>query len=61
MNQVEPEVESWIEEAAGGAVGSKQPVHPNDDVNHSQSSNDTFPTATLDPAASINSWRTWSL
>ena len=25
-------------------VGSKQPVHPNDDVNHSQSSNDTFPT-----------------
>src|SRR3989440_1121320 len=30
---------------AGGAVGSKNPVHPNDDVNHSQSSNDTFPTA----------------
>src|SRR5580658_10330924 len=30
---------------AGGAVGSKKPVHPNDDVNHSQSSNDTFPTA----------------
>lgn len=29
---------------AGGAVGSKQPIHPNDDVNHSQSSNDTFPT-----------------
>ena len=29
---------------AGGAVGSKKPVHPNDDVNHSQSSNDTFPT-----------------
>lgn len=29
---------------AGGAVGSKTPVHPNDDVNHSQSSNDTFPT-----------------
>ena len=29
---------------AGGVVGSKQPVHPNDDVNHSQSSNDTFPT-----------------
>jgi len=26
-------------------VGSKKPVHPNDDVNHSQSSNDTFPTA----------------
>src|SRR5437773_5340301 len=30
---------------AGGTVGSKKPVHPNDDVNHSQSSNDTFPTA----------------
>ena len=30
---------------AGGIVGSKTPVHPNDDVNHCQSSNDTFPTA----------------
>jgi fumarate hydratase class II len=30
---------------AGGLVGSKSPIHPNDDVNHSQSSNDTFPTA----------------
>jgi fumarate hydratase class II len=29
----------------GGAVGSKVPVHPNDDVNLGQSSNDTFPTA----------------
>ena len=29
----------------GGTLGSKQPVHPNDDVNKSQSSNDTFPTA----------------
>jgi fumarate hydratase class II len=29
----------------GGVVGSKKPIHPNDDVNHSQSSNDTFPTA----------------
>src|SRR5262249_30994727 len=29
---------------AGGVVGSKTPIHPNDDVNHSQSSNDTFPT-----------------
>jgi len=29
---------------AGGIVGSKTPIHPNDDVNHSQSSNDTFPT-----------------
>ncbi len=32
-------------ELAGGQMGSKQPVHPNDDVNISQSSNDTFPTA----------------
>ncbi len=32
-------------ELAGGVLGSKQPVHPNDDVNKSQSSNDTFPTA----------------
>ena len=31
-------------EIAGGQMGSKQPVHPNDDVNMSQSSNDTFPT-----------------
>jgi fumarate hydratase, class II len=30
---------------AGGVVGSKEPVHPNDDVNRGQSSNDTFPTA----------------
>src|SRR5437016_4935317 len=30
---------------AGGVVGSKKPIHPNDDVNHSQSSNDTFPSA----------------
>jgi fumarate hydratase class II len=29
---------------AGGVLGSKKPIHPNDDVNHSQSSNDTFPT-----------------
>jgi fumarate hydratase, class II len=28
---------------AGGTVGSKKPINPNDDVNHSQSSNDTFP------------------
>jgi fumarate hydratase class II len=32
-------------ELAGGVMGSKDPVHPNDDVNMSQSSNDTFPTA----------------
>src|SRR5271163_36837 len=29
---------------AGGVIGSKRPIHPNDDVNHSQSSNDVFPT-----------------
>ena len=32
-------------ELAGGAMGSKKPIHPNDDVNRGQSSNDTFPTA----------------
>ena len=32
-------------EILGGEIGSKKPVHPNDDVNKSQSSNDTFPTA----------------
>ncbi len=32
-------------EMAGGEMGSKNPIHPNDDVNKSQSSNDTFPTA----------------
>ncbi|MDE3224361.1 MAG: class II fumarate hydratase, partial [Nitrospirota bacterium] len=32
-------------ELAGGTMGSKDPVHPNDHVNMSQSSNDTFPTA----------------
>ncbi|RYX92679.1 class II fumarate hydratase, partial [bacterium] len=32
-------------EIAGGEMGSKAPVHPNDDVNKAQSSNDTFPTA----------------
>jgi fumarate hydratase, class II len=32
-------------EIAGGTMGSKKPIHPNDDVNMSQSSNDTFPTA----------------
>src|SRR5215813_12910127 len=32
-------------EILGGQLGSKKPVHPNDDVNRSQSSNDTFPTA----------------
>lgn len=32
-------------ELAGGVLGSKTPIHPNDDVNRSQSSNDVFPTA----------------
>ncbi|MGH9941442.1 MAG: lyase family protein, partial [Pyrinomonadaceae bacterium] len=32
-------------EIAGGQMGSKTPIHPNDHVNMSQSSNDTFPTA----------------
>ena len=32
-------------EILGGTMGSKEPVHPNDHVNQSQSSNDTFPTA----------------
>jgi fumarate hydratase class II len=32
-------------ELAGGEIGSKKPIHPNDHVNRGQSSNDTFPTA----------------
>src|SRR5690242_11217460 len=36
---------------AGGEMGSKKPIHPNDDVNMSQSSNDTFPTAMYIAAA----------
>jgi fumarate hydratase class II len=32
-------------EISGGILGSKKPIHPNDDVNKAQSSNDTFPTA----------------
>lgn len=32
-------------ELTGGEMGSKKPIHPNDDVNKAQSSNDTFPTA----------------
>ena len=39
-------------ELAGGQQGSKSPVHPNDHVNMSQSSNDTFPTAMHIAAAS---------
>jgi fumarate hydratase class II len=38
-------------EIAGGVMGSKTPVHPNDEVNKSQSSNDTFPTAMYIAAA----------
>jgi fumarate hydratase class II len=40
-------------ELAGGDMGSKKPIHPNDDVNMSQSSNDTFPTAMYIAAATI--------
>jgi fumarate hydratase, class II len=39
-------------EILGGVLGSKKPIHPNDDVNMSQSSNDTFPTAMHIAAAS---------
>ena len=40
-------------ELAGGEMGSKSPVHPNDHVNMSQSSNDTFPTAMSIAAAEV--------
>lgn len=40
-------------ELAGGQMGSKNPIHPNDDVNMSQSSNDTFPTAMHIAAATV--------
>ncbi|MDF1796188.1 MAG: class II fumarate hydratase [Coxiellaceae bacterium] len=40
-------------EISGGVMGSKTPVHPNDDVNMSQSSNDTFPTAMHIAAANM--------
>ncbi len=40
-------------ERLGGVVGSKSPVHPNDDVNRAQSSNDTFPTAMHVAAAEL--------
>ncbi len=42
MNEV---ISNRAIELAGGVLGSKNPIHPNDDVNKSQSSNDTFPTA----------------
>ena len=42
-------------ELAGGKLGSKHPIHPNDDVNMSQSSNDTFPSAMhIAAAAEVN-------
>ncbi|HAE02215.1 MAG TPA: class II fumarate hydratase, partial [Rhodospirillaceae bacterium] len=44
MNANEVIANRAIEEL-GGVLGSKDPVHPNDHVNQSQSSNDTFPTA----------------
>lgn len=44
-------------EIAGGKMGSKTPVHPNDDVNKSQSSNDTFPTAMYIAAADHYSYK----
>jgi fumarate hydratase, class II len=44
-------------EIAGGVMGSKKPIHPNDDVNMSQSSNDTFPTAMHVAAAAETSRR----
>lgn len=40
-------------ELAGGQMGSKNPIHPNDHVNMSQSSNDTFPTAMYIAAATV--------
>jgi fumarate hydratase class II len=40
-------------EMAGGVMGSKKPIHPNDDVNMSQSSNDTFPAAMYIAAAGV--------
>ena len=44
-------------ELAGGKIGSKAPIHPNDDVNKSQSSNDTFPSAMHIAAVEIVHWR----
>lgn len=43
-------------EIAGGEPGSKKPIHPNDHVNMSQSSNDTFPTA-MHIAAAVEIYR----
>jgi fumarate hydratase class II len=38
-------IANWAIARSGGVLGSKSPIHPNDHVNLSQSSNDTFPTA----------------
>lgn len=38
-------IANYAIELAGGKIGSKKPIHPNDDVNMSQSTNDVFPTA----------------
>lgn len=38
-------ISNYAIKQVGGTLGSKDPIHPNDDVNKSQSSNDTFPTA----------------
>src|SRR4030095_11557861 len=43
-------------EITGGKLGGKVPIHPNDDVNMSQSSNDTFPTAMYIAAAEQLNW-----
>jgi fumarate hydratase class II len=42
-------------ELAGGVLGSKKPIHPNDDVNRGQSSNDTFPPPCTSPPPSRSS------
>lgn len=38
-------ISNWVAARTGNPLGSKTPIHPNDDVNKSQSSNDTFPSA----------------
>jgi len=46
-------ISNWCIQKVGGTLGSKDPIHPNDDVNKSQSSNDTFPTAMHIAAVSL--------
>jgi len=46
-------ISNWCIQKTGGELGSKTPIHPNDDVNKSQSSNDTFPTAMHIAAVSL--------